>query len=794
MAFDVPEPPPLPVARRRGATHEDILSLITTRTGPPMLEGERIISQVAMCRDVTHEASSGGAMGTLFLTNYKVVWVPEELSSYDDAVNKTVHIPLGMVNRVEKVAKRGSKDYSIELSCKEFRRARFAFPNKRNVRKAFVEEIKRYAFPGMNQCVFAFFHKPHATAAPGIRPPVVDYDAWRRYDPVAEFARFGAIDRGEKWRLTYINRNYELCETYPAVLCLPATFPEHNAAAVAQFRTKNRLPVLSWKHPHSDAAMMRSAQPKTGVKRARSSADEMMLRAMHQVNPGSNTVYIFDCRPRANALANQAMGAGSELMHNYDHCVLEYLNIENIHVMRDSLRRLRDLCSATSGDDEHYLSALEGTRWLHNLHTVVAGAVRAATVLDKTGSSCLVHCSDGWDRTSQICALVQIMLDPFYRTIDGFVVLVEKEWLSMGHRFAIRIGHADKHHSNEQRSPTFLQFVDCVWQMMSQFPLIFQFNDHFLKTVLDHLYSCRFGTFLFNTDRDRRSADLARRTRSLWDYVNSNRKLFVNPMFQPRERPAFPKSRVRDMQLWTSYYMRWNESELSIAETEDAHEALPSAYTDLKSRVDELESSIRAPVGVVDAANSPGLPGVAVIGRAADADARVSVTSQDEDEDEEDDSSAMNIVADESLVTDLQDLVDAQRSTIDVLEAELAAARSGSTMQSVIDEQRVEIDALRAKLAAESVVPEMEETITSQAAQIELLERQMAEIAESDLGETVIRLTDALEATKRELAVAREVESKVVSEMVRRSTVDMRPPRPADATAEEEEEEEEEQQ
>ena len=28
------------------------------------------------------------------------------------------------------------------------------------------------------------------------------------------------------------------------------------------------------------------------------------------------------------------------------------------------------------------------------------------------------HCSDGWDRTSQTCALAQLMLDPYYRTIQ----------------------------------------------------------------------------------------------------------------------------------------------------------------------------------------------------------------------------------------------------------------------------------------------------------------------------------------------------------------------------------------
>ena len=43
-------------------------------------------------------------------------------------------------------------------------------------------------------------------------------------------------------------------------------------------------------------------------------------------------------------------------------------------------------------------------------------------LIEREATSVLLHCSDGWDRTSQLSSLAMIMLDPFYRTIRGFEV------------------------------------------------------------------------------------------------------------------------------------------------------------------------------------------------------------------------------------------------------------------------------------------------------------------------------------------------------------------------------------
>lgn len=52
-------------------------------------------------------------------------------------------------------------------------------------------------------------------------------------------------------------------------------------------------------------------------------------------------------------------------------------------------------------------------------------------------------------------------MDPYYRTLAGFEVLVEKEWCSFGHMFGLR-AHSD---SPTESSPVFLQWLDAVWQV-----------------------------------------------------------------------------------------------------------------------------------------------------------------------------------------------------------------------------------------------------------------------------------------------------------------------------------------
>ena len=48
-----------------------------------------------------------------------------------------------------------------------------------------------------------------------------------------------------------------------------------------------------------------------------------------------------------------------------------------------------------------------------------------------------------------------------------------------------------------------VQFMDAVYQLTVQFPCAFEFNEDCLLKILDAFYSCEYGTFLFDNERER---------------------------------------------------------------------------------------------------------------------------------------------------------------------------------------------------------------------------------------------------------------------------------------------------
>lgn len=187
----------------------------------------------------------------------------------------------------------------------------------------------------------------------------------------------------------------------------------------------------------------------------------------------------------------------------------------------------------------------------------IQSCLRSACFISKTvsleGASCLVHCDDGRDATCVLVSLAKLFIDPYYRTKNGFIHLLEEDWLQFGFPFLDRCGllsrsvdgskldaapsipftpsstsfssglnrsipslsrssaptvsHSATDSSNSfspkeapstanagaVESPIFILFLDCVWQVMEQYPTQFEFNELFLCMIHRLIYTREFG-------------------------------------------------------------------------------------------------------------------------------------------------------------------------------------------------------------------------------------------------------------------------------------------------------------
>ena len=422
------------------------------------------------------------------------------------------------------------------------------------------------------------------------------------------FPHNGAPPRTNAWRFTNVNANYEYCSTYPAVLVVPSKISDSTLNYGKNYRSKARIPGLVYLHWNNLGTITRSSQPMVGIKNNRSIQDEKLIEAVftshslhtssvdatnqsyishsQQVYGATATNLIIDARPTTNAMANVAKGAGTENMDYYRNCKKVYLGIDNIHVMRDSLARVAE--SIRNPDAVNY-DLLRRSGWLRHLTCILEGIVVIVRAVHLANSHVLVHCSDGWDRTSQLSAVSQLCLDPYYRTLEGFAVLVEKDWVSFGHKFQDRCGHlvpsrvqfvsmlgardeedeevgfltamqgmlnfSGSSHGFKETCPVFDQYLDCVHQLLRQFPQRFEFNDAYLLELQRAVYECDHGTFLYNSEQERLQSKASQNTSSVWEKLldPQARSAYLNPAYDVDDREVlFPDP--KNVTWWTTWF------------------------------------------------------------------------------------------------------------------------------------------------------------------------------------------------------------------------------------------------
>ncbi|KAI3748540.1 hypothetical protein L6452_11679 [Arctium lappa] len=620
--------------------------------------------------------------GTVFVTNFRLLFLSE--GSRDVIALGT--IPLATIEKFNKIVikqpsgtRQSEKTLTrrlLQVVGKDMRIIIFAFRPRTKQRRAVFVALSRWTRPARLWDLYAFSSGPSrcsTTTNPKVRL-VNEY--YRLLGMGSLRSSIAAIERGsfklsnDWWRISDVNASYDMCTTYPFALVVPKSIRDKDLLKACTFRARCRLPIISWCDKRTGAVLARSSQPLVGLMmNMRSNADENLVGALctrlSSGKEGRRKLYIADARPRKNALANGAMGGGSESSSNYFQSEIVFFGIDNIHAMRESLVRLRDYLDThgTKSSDgmssflrnggwtwgggnlssmSASVSTFGDSGWLIHIQNVLAGSAWIAARVALESASMLVHCSDGWDRTTQLVALASLLLDPYYRTIDGFQALVEKDWLAFGHPFSDRAGmpsftgsgnmpleisrhssspnictsslrqssgsltsqapvSSNTQHSNNY-SPIFLQWVDCVSQLLRMYPFAFEFSSAFLVDFLDCVLSCRFGNFLCNSENEREKAGVFEACSCLWTYLDDMRAsegsshVHYNIFYKPSKHdgPLLPPAAALAPTLWPQFHLRWScPSETQSGKVEAQCRNMMEKYSELQRAKDVAERYTR---------------------------------------------------------------------------------------------------------------------------------------------------------------------------------------------------------
>ncbi|CAG9864397.1 unnamed protein product [Phyllotreta striolata] len=489
---------------------------------------------------ICHSPFSDPIEGRLCITGHHLI-----VSSRNEDVQE-VWLLHQCIDSVEKRTANNNSSQSggsIFLKCKDFRIIQLDIAHPEDFNNVYLS-LQRLSNLEKPELLYPFFYRPMYN---------ILEDGHTLFDLEIEYTKLIGSD---EWRVSHINRNFGVCNSYGSTLIVPKSIDDETIVASANFREGGRFPILSYRHDNG-TVLLRSSQPMLNNSNRRCKADEKILNSV--LGPYKKG-YIIDTRSSNYVNYCKNKGGGTEPESYYNQWKKVYKPLDKISKCDGSvlehLSKFIETCLDTNSDK--WLS--KSINWLNHVQNALNAACLVAQCLDKDGASVLVHGANGQDSTLIVTSLAQVILNPDCRTVRGLQALIEREWLQAGHPFRTRhqrFCFATARTKGIQ--PTFLIFLDCLQQLCYQFPGSFEFKTDMLVTLFEHSYFSQFGTFLGDSERERSLIELPKRTTSLWSYLNRPDVLtrLLNPAYEPNKSPVWPSVAPVSIVIWSDLYFRW---------------------------------------------------------------------------------------------------------------------------------------------------------------------------------------------------------------------------------------------
>uniref|UniRef100_A0AAY5KLZ3 Myotubularin-related protein 12 n=1 Tax=Esox lucius TaxID=8010 RepID=A0AAY5KLZ3_ESOLU len=489
---------------------------------PDLLPGEVVFcSACPVLKYSQDDMSQRGVFGTLLCTNFRVSFVSDEVQVEETCKlfkNKLYgenDIPLACVDNIyggyedkKKLITGGllKNKYpsKIIVHCKDLRVFQFSLTYSKE------EDAKKLCFTGVldhNNVVMKTY----------LRSSSIDNNAVC-FVEMQRKERTMLFDCLEDWtqdmkrtkgncRLVTENSSFELSQKLPQFFIVPLNVTDED---LVKFQG-NGLPMWCWSH-HSGCALFKTA-----------SLPLMLTAVAHNHLYSVKTEDLSDTLP----------------------------TIQDIQLSYNKFKQFFLIDNTTEFwmSDMKWFSSLENCGWLDMIRQCLLKAVEVVECLEKENTNVLIMEESGSDLCCVISSLVQLMLDPHYRTLLGFQSLVQKEWVAGGHAFLDRSNQLHLKEKVESQSPVFLLFLECVWQLHQQHGPAFQFSETYLTVLSDSVHVPVFATFLFNNDSHRANVLRAESPSSqrgplncpsVWDWSVQfdcrAQDLFTNPLYAQKTK------------------------------------------------------------------------------------------------------------------------------------------------------------------------------------------------------------------------------------------------------------------
>lgn len=436
--------------------------------------------------------------GSLFCTNFRISFVPHQVkgqniekNSNPTILKREYDIALACIDRVVAVTSQSRSKVltansiprgileELVIYCKDFRELHFQFGYRTPQSECVQISIAiAQSYQELSTDHLLSIQRDSTTSWRCDNDSLIRKDVFgtQMFETLQdwddELMRMGALG----WRVSLVNERFDMSTSLPKYNMVPSTLLDTDLQKAFTLFNERRIPRLCWHQPRgSDFLRMAYFQANSDPEKEDIRIVEMLMLACHS------------------------------------QCVLVDVTDElpNPSEILTAYVKLRNLCmgyeSPTADSDEKWLSTLENTHWLEYVRLCLKKSWEVASLLAERCLCAVLQEPEDRDLNCLVASIVQVMSDPHFRTVRGFQSLIQKEWVVAGHQFRQRFNFV--HDKDKEESPVFLLFLDCIWQLLQQYPASFEFTEAFLLALHDSTHVPFFSTFLSDSQRERQKTN-----------------------------------------------------------------------------------------------------------------------------------------------------------------------------------------------------------------------------------------------------------------------------------------------